>query len=178
LSTNYNIKSDTILYGEINIEHNNGFFNRILKLTNLEYMFITHKISIGFYSYGETITYENVKLFENIEFVECIQSNKIPVVITKKFTDQEVNYYKYLHSDDILEKMFNGTFIQRIKKSEYNCLFLSNSTFSPSSSHCVFGMGCLNETNEKARYVFAFNPYFLTWEEVGFIICKIFSEAE
>ncbi len=178
MSTNSNIKSGTMSYGEIYIEHNNGFFNKILKLTNLEHMFITHRIAIGFYNYGETITYENVKSFEDIEFVDCIQSNKIPVVITRKTPYQDVNYYKGLNSDTLLEKMFGGTFAQRLKKSEYNCVFFSNSAYSNTPAHCVFGMGCLNETNEKARYVFGFNPYFLSWEEVGYIICKIFSEAE
>lgn len=165
-------------YGEINILHNTGLLNKILKLTNIDHMFITHKIAIGFYNYGETITYDNVKKFTDIEFVDCIQSNKIPVVITRKTPDQDVNYYKGLHYDALLEKMFNGTFVQRLKKSEYNCVFFSNSAYSNTPAHCVFGMGCLNETDEKARYVFAFNPYFLSWEEVGFIICKIFSEAE
>lgn len=178
MSTNSYNKTCSMCYGEINIYHNTGILNKMLKLFNIDHMFITHQISIGFYNYGETVTYENVKSFPNIEFVECIQSNKIPVVITRKELDIDTNFYKGLNTDALLEKMFHGTFTQSLKKSEYNCIFFSNSAYTETPSHCVFGMGCLMSNNEKARYVFGFNPYFLNWDEVGYIICKIFSEAE
>jgi hypothetical protein len=181
LSTYQYNKSSSICYGEINILQNTGVINKILKFTNLDHMFITHRISIGFYNYGQTITYDNVKSFDNVEFVECIQSNIIPVVITRKDTNdsnQDTSYFKGFNTEVLLEKLFGSTFTLRIKKSPYNCVFFNNSVYTDTLTHCVFGMGCLMETNEKSRYVFGFNPYFLNWEEVGYIICKIFSEAE